>query len=92
MTEQEQARDRATRELARRLHAIAPDGLLTDIDTFAAEFVTDMTAPNSRGRWCYVLANPGFRVEPKNPDAYERGPALARNLLNIRKDPTDGNQ
>jgi hypothetical protein len=88
MTEQELARDRAARELARRLHAIAPDGLLTDIDQFAATFVNDMTAPNSRGRWCYVHTTPAITLAEKNPDAYERGAAEARARLN-RKEPTD---
>jgi len=91
MTDQEQARERAARELARQLHAVAPEGLLTDIDEFAAKFIAGMTTPNRRGRWCYVHANPGITPSAAHPDAYERGGAEARALLGIpaRKDPTD---
>ena len=85
MTDQEQAKERAVRELARRLHAVAPDGLLTDIDQFAAQYWQDAT---ERGYWRHVPPSPGITPPTPNPDAYERGADLARDLLNIRKDIT----
>jgi hypothetical protein len=55
MTDQELARERAVRELARRLRSIAPDGLLVDIDGFATTFINDMTV---RGGWRHVPRPP----------------------------------
>lgn len=86
MTDQELARDRAIRELARRLRAIAPDGLLTDIDQFCDTYWRDAT---ERGYWRHVPPPPDITPVTPNPDAYDRGGALARDLLNIRKDSTD---
>jgi hypothetical protein len=82
MTDQELARERAVRELARRLHAIAPDGLLTDIDAFAAQYWQDAT---ERGHWRCMPPPPDITPVTPNPDAYERGAQLARQAL-TRKD------
>lgn len=82
MTDQEQARERATRELARLL---APVTNLKNPEAAAAQFVDWLYANHFR----YMPPPPGITPVTPNPDAYERGPALARDLLNIRKDPTD---
>ena len=80
---QADARDRAARELARRLEHVAA---LADPLAFARAFIRDMTAA---GHWRYVPPTPGIKPAAKNPDAYDRGGALARDLLNIRKDTPD---
>jgi hypothetical protein len=73
------AKDRAARELARRLEHVTT---LQDPLTWARQFIEDMTAP---GAWRYVPAPPAIKPAQPNPDAYERGGALARELLE-RKD------
>lgn len=78
MTDQELARDRAVRELARRLRAIAPDGLLADIDAFAAQYWQDAT---DRGYWRHVPPSPGITPAAPNPEATARGIARARKAL-----------
>ena len=86
MSDQELARDRAIRELARRLEHIVPASLLADPHAFARQFIHDMTEANTRGAWRYIPTSPGITPPTPNPDAYERGGELARDLLNIRKD------
>jgi hypothetical protein len=83
MTDQELARERAVRELARRLRAIAPDGLLTDIDQFCDRYWRDAT---EHGHWRFVPPPPGLTPVTPNPDAYERGAPRAREALQRRTD------
>lgn len=85
MSEQEQARDRATRELARWL---APVTNLKNPEAAAAQFIDWLYANHFR----YVAPPPGFTPAAPNPEAAARGVAEARNLLNLRKDPTDATQ
>jgi hypothetical protein len=82
-TVQEEARERAAQELAKRVAAIAA---ITDPLAWARSFMRDMTAA---GNWRYVPPAPGIKPTVANPEAYDRGGALARDLLNIRKDSTD---
>jgi hypothetical protein len=82
-TVQEEARERAAQELARR---VAPIAAIQDPLKWARDFIQEMTTPNPRGRWCYVHTTPGITQATPNPDAYERGGDLARDLLKIRKD------
>lgn len=83
-TVQEEARERAAQELAKRVAAIAA---ITDPLAWARSFMRDMTAA---GNWRYVPPAPGIKPVEKNPDAAARGAADARARLNIRKDHTDG--
>lgn len=78
MSEQEQARDRAIRELARLL---APVTSLKNPEAAAAQYVDWLYANHFR----YIPPPPGITPPKPNPDAYERGAAEARARLN-RKD------
>jgi hypothetical protein len=82
-TVQEEARERAAQKLARRLANITS---LADPLAWAREFIGEMATPNGNGSWRYIPASPGITPPTPNPDAYERGAAQARDLLNIRKD------
>jgi hypothetical protein len=76
---QEEARERAARELARRVADVAA---VADPLEFARRFVRDMTAS---GAWRYVPPSPGWKPGAPNPEATERGAAMAREAL-TRKD------
>jgi hypothetical protein len=82
-TVQEEARERAAQELAKRVAAIAA---ITDPLAWARSFMRDMAAA---GNWRYVPPAPGIKPTVANPEAYERGAADARARLNIRKDQPD---
>jgi hypothetical protein len=82
-TDQEQARERAAQELAKRVAAIAG---IADPLAWARSFMRDMTAA---GNWRYVPPAPGITPPAPNPDAYERGAPLAREALQRRMDNTD---
>ena len=82
MTDQERERDRAIRELARLL---GPVTNLKDPEAAAARYVDWLIAE----RWRYIAPPPGWKADPPNPEATARGVDMARDLLNIRKDPTD---
>jgi hypothetical protein len=72
------AKDRAARELARRLEHVTT---LQDPLTWARQFIEDMTAP---GAWRYVPAPPAIKPAQPDPEATARGVAKAREAL--RKD------
>jgi hypothetical protein len=82
-TVQEEARERAAQELARRVAGIAS---ITDPLAWARSFMRDMTAA---GNWRYVPPAPGIKPTVPDPDAYERGAPRAREALQRRMDNTD---
>jgi hypothetical protein len=82
-TVQEEARERAAQELAKRIAAIAA---ITDPLAWARSFMRDMTAA---GNWRYVPPPPGIKPTVPNPDATERGAPRAREALQRRMDNTD---
>jgi hypothetical protein len=79
MTDQELARDRAIRELARLLKPVTN---LKNPEAAAIQFVDWLYANHFR----YVAPPPGWKADPPNPEATARGVDMARDLLNIRKD------
>lgn len=82
MTDQERAKEQAIRELASWL---APVTNLRDPEAGARKFMDWL----QEHYWRHMPPAPGITPPAPNPDAYDRGGALARDLLNIRKDPTD---
>jgi hypothetical protein len=82
MTDQAEAAERSARELERRIRMVIPPSLLADAYAFATAFVRWQQADH----WRYVPPPPGWKADPPNPEATERGAAQARNLLNIRRD------
>lgn len=72
MTDQEQARDHAARELARRLEHVTS---LADPLAFARDYWADATAHG------WYWRDPPPPANPPDPDAAHRGAELARDLL-----------
>lgn len=82
MTDQDHAAELAVTELAKRLRAVIPAGLLVDADAFAARFITDLQAEH----WRCLPPPPEWRHDPPDPEATARGVAMARAALE-RTDP-----
>ena len=79
MTDQERAKEEAVRELTSWL---GPVTNLRDPEAGARKFMDWL---ESRYWRCWPPP-PGITAGEKNPEAYERGAAQARDLLKIRKD------